>query len=188
MYIIRGAFAGKKLQTPKVSTTRPTKSQVREALFNILQNQLAGARFLDIFAGSGCIGLEAMSRGAIHTSFIEKHPAAVQAIVSNVQTLQIQDRVKIIQGDVRQEATFKKKAEGPYDIIFMDPPYQEKDLQELLLNILKKISSFHLLRDKGKIFIETSKKSPFTAPAFYHSKIRTYGSTALLELGLSPFT
>ena len=121
--IIGGQWRGRKLHFPQSAALRPTPDRVRETLFNWLQFELAGKRCLDLFAGSGALGFEALSRGAAAVQFIEPEPAAARAIGEALRTLGT-DR-----GNVEQQDAFaylRGKPVVPYDIVFIDPPYAER--------------------------------------------------------------
>lgn len=121
MRIIAGAWRGRPLQAPAGMTTRPTADRVRETLFSMLVSRLGtfeGLSVADLFAGSGALGFEALSRGAATVAFVENHAAAAGAIRANSETLQAQDRARLIGGS----ALALPKA-GPFDLVFADPPY-----------------------------------------------------------------
>ena len=120
MQIIGGEFKKRKLFAPKGDQTRPSKNMLRETFFNICFQRVEGAIFADLFAGSGAIGLEALSRGAKHVYFIESHKNAIQAIEKNIALLKVENRVTFLKGDV---FNFLPKIKGYLDIIFSDPPY-----------------------------------------------------------------
>src|SRR4029450_13179804 len=100
MRIIAGEFKGRRLVTPRGATTRPTADQVRIALMDTLGPRLPDARVLDLFAGSGSVGLEALSRGAAHATFVERDPRAVEALDENIRTLGVESRAGLGRGDV----------------------------------------------------------------------------------------
>ncbi len=109
---------------------RPTSDQLRETLFNVLGESVVGARFIDAYAGSGAVGIEALSRGAAHVLFIEKHPHAVECIRSNLLALEIESGFSIIRGDVGRTL----RQQGKFDICFLDPPYAElQEYEQVLL-------------------------------------------------------
>lgn len=118
--IIAGRFKGRLLKTPKGSSTRPTQGMLREAVFNICQNEIEGAHFLDLFAGSGAMGFEALSRGAEHITLVEQNRFAVSCIKENIAVLDVESEVTLLPQDAaRALARFKT----PFHIIYMDPPY-----------------------------------------------------------------
>ncbi len=119
--IIAGEFKGRRLKTPATAKVRPTADRVREAWFSIVQRSIRGARVLDLFAGSGALGFEALSRGAISADFVEVHRSALAALKANSKTLNVEDRVTIHRMDA---LTFAERLHpGQYDVTFADPPY-----------------------------------------------------------------
>ena len=120
MRIAGGTFRGRVLKTPKSGELRPTEERVREALFSILQGVLAGADFLDLFAGTGAVGLEAVSRGAKSVTLVEKNPRHAQAIRENVAALKVSNATVVV-GD---SLSYVKRASGSsFQIVYADPPY-----------------------------------------------------------------
>lgn len=144
--IIGGKFKGRALKTPKTQTTRPTQSQLREAVFNICQNYIQGATFLDLFAGSGAMGFEALSRDASFVTFVEQNKIAFSSILENATNLDVKDKVSIHKLDAQ---TAINKLIGPFDIIYIDPPY---DLN--VKDILKLLISKNLVTPTSTIFLE----------------------------------
>jgi 16S rRNA (guanine966-N2)-methyltransferase len=128
--IIAGDFKGRRLKTPASDQVRPTADRVREAWFSILQRAMRGARVLDLFAGSGALGLEALSRGAATADFVEIHRMALAALKANVKTLQLDDRAAIHRLDA---LTFAERLHpGQYDVAFADPPYAGQQAARLV--------------------------------------------------------
>ncbi|MBZ5551290.1 MAG: 16S rRNA (guanine(966)-N(2))-methyltransferase RsmD [Acidobacteriia bacterium] len=130
--IIAGEYGGRRLRTLRGMHLRPTSDQLRETLFNIIGPRIVGARFLDAYAGSGAVGLEALSRGAAHVTFIERHRPAVECVRSNLLALEINERFSIIQGDVVRALLQQEE----FDICFLDPPYAEAQEYEKALTAL----------------------------------------------------
>lgn len=124
MRIIGGSWRGRKLSFPDVDGLRPTSDRIRETLFNWLAPDIQGAHCLDLFAGSGALGLEALSRGAGESVLIEKHPAAAQALVKNL-TLLNATGAKVVNTDA---VTYLANTDNPktFDVVFIDPPFQLK--------------------------------------------------------------
>jgi 16S rRNA (guanine966-N2)-methyltransferase len=118
MRIIAGEFRSRRLRTLPGLALRPTPDRLRETLFNILSPQIEGAVFLDAYAGTGAVGIEALSRGAAHAIFLEKHRSAVKLIQENIASLAIQERATVIAG-----SALPLLATHPADIVFLDPPY-----------------------------------------------------------------
>ena len=119
--IIAGEFGGRRIKTPATDKVRPTADRVREAWFSILQGAIPGARVLDLFAGSGALGFEALSRGAVSVDFVEKHTASLRVIHANVDILNVADHVTIHRTDAIRFA--ERLQPGAYDVAFADPPY-----------------------------------------------------------------
>jgi 16S rRNA (guanine966-N2)-methyltransferase len=119
--IIAGEFKGRRLKTPASDKVRPTADRVREAWFSILQRSIRGARVLDLFAGSGALGFESLSRGAVSADFVEVHRASLAVLKANAETLKVEDRVTIHRVDALRFAEGLRPAE--YDVAFADPPY-----------------------------------------------------------------
>jgi 16S rRNA (guanine(966)-N(2))-methyltransferase RsmD len=124
MRITGGEFLNRRLLVPRGAATRPTTDKVRQALFNILGERTAGSRFLDLFAGSGAVGLEALSRGARSAVFVEGARPALEALRMNLRALEAEERGRVLPLDWRA-ALKRLQAEGaPFDLVFADPPYR----------------------------------------------------------------
>ncbi len=155
MHIISGKYKNRKIIAPKTDETRPTTSKLREALFNICQSYIENAYFLDVFAGSGAMGLEALSRGAQKASFIDENRDCVRCIRENLQALELEKIGHILHGDA---FTLMKRLDSQgekFHIIYLDPPYG-KNLPEELIQMLDEST---LLLPGGMLFIEESKAS-----------------------------
>jgi 16S rRNA (guanine966-N2)-methyltransferase len=122
MRIVAGAWGGRRLQAPPGDATRPTSDRVREALFSVLAGRIEGARVLDLFAGSGALGLEALSRGAAEATFVDAAPAAVRAVRSNLEALGASAEVR--RQDARRFLGSARSQARDYDLVFLDPPYR----------------------------------------------------------------
>jgi 16S rRNA (guanine966-N2)-methyltransferase len=121
MRIVGGQFGGRRLVVPKDTRVRPTADRVREAWMSILGDELQGARVLDLFAGSGALGLEALSRGAAAVTFVELNAASLRALDQNITTLTVEDAVTVHRGDALRYA--ERLPERAFDIVLADPPY-----------------------------------------------------------------
>jgi 16S rRNA (guanine(966)-N(2))-methyltransferase RsmD len=121
--IVAGQFKGRLLKTPKGSSTRPTQGMLREAVFNICQNEIEGARFLDLYAGSGAMGLEALSRGASHVIFVEQNRTAAACIQANIASLQLKAQTTVLSLDAARALAQLIKQGAKFDIVYVDPPY-----------------------------------------------------------------
>jgi len=168
MRVVAGAFKGRRLQAPRGSTTRPTADRVREALFSIL-GEVGGLRVLDLYAGSGALGIEALSRGAVSTTFVERDPRAVAALRRNLHSLGSEAAVR------RQDALrFLASAPGTYDLVFVDPPYDSAiRLGEPLSARLPAV-----LTSKARIVTESDKRKPLELSLPLELE-RVYGDTRI---------
>ncbi len=136
MRVIAGEARRLKLVTPEGNDTRPTQDRIKETLFNMLQNDVPGAVFIDVFAGSGGIGIEALSRGAKKAYFIENNIKAIKCINQNLQTTRFEDRATVLKSDVL--VGLKNIKEKEADLIFVDPPY-ESGLYERTFELLSRL-------------------------------------------------
>jgi 16S rRNA (guanine966-N2)-methyltransferase len=123
MRVIAGRFGGRRLAAPPGTGTRPTSDRVREALFSILGGRVAEARVLDLFAGSGALGLEALSRGAAAVTFVERAPAALRVLRTNVEALGAE--ADIVRADAVKWLRSASAGAPQYDLVFLDPPYRQ---------------------------------------------------------------
>lgn len=165
MQIIAGLHKNKRLITPKGSLTRPTSGRLRETLFNICQGYIEGVRFLDLFAGSGAIGIEALSRGAVSSTFVDSSKESIRCIKLNLLALNEENSAKVILGDVFAVLQNLIKNGQQFDIIFADPPYEKTyvDAGEVInysSKILACVDASSLLSPGGSLFIEDA--STFT--------------------------
>ena len=138
MHIIAGALKGQRLVTPRGHRTRPTADQVRIALMDTLMPYLDGARFLDVYAGAGTVGLEALSRGAAHATFVERDKAAAASIAANLGRTHLAGaRARIVRAEaIAWLGEPDAAAAGPFGIVVVDPPYAEVDLLGAALDAL----------------------------------------------------
>jgi 16S rRNA (guanine966-N2)-methyltransferase len=154
--ISSGKFRGRVLFAPQNKETRPSLASLRSAVFNICQQSIEGALFLDLFAGSGAMGLEALSRGAQKTYFIERNFAAIQCIKKNIELLEVETQAEILKGEAYSALEEAAKRGLEFDIIYMDPPYSLKDQEDnpLITKCIEIIEKQNLLREGGVLFIE----------------------------------
>jgi 16S rRNA (guanine(966)-N(2))-methyltransferase RsmD len=125
MRVIAGTHRGRRLYGPRTLALRPTSDRVREALFSIIGNRLTNSRFLDLYAGTGAVGIEAVSRGAEHVTFVESNRDALKLLQQNLELCHIGDEVAVLSQTVQQFLNRHDQWNGPYDIVFADPPYVE---------------------------------------------------------------
>ena len=149
MRIVAGKRKGLVIKSIEGESTRPTRDMVREALFSILVNDINEAKFLDLFAGSGAIGIEALSRGASEAWFSDINPKCTRIINENITKAKFNDQAKVFNTDYK--LVLKKLQGSKFDIIFIDPPYN----QGLGIDAINKISEYDILSDYGIIILET---------------------------------
>ena len=160
MRIISGKFKGKKLFLPQDKNTRPLKDLVKESIFNLLEHstqikkRIEDASVLDLFSGSGSFGLECISRGSQDVYFFENHSLAIKILKKNVLSLNTMNNYKIFENDCFDYFDSKNILNIRFDIIFIDPPYKESKINELIENIIEK----KILNKKGIIIIHRHKK------------------------------
>jgi 16S rRNA (guanine966-N2)-methyltransferase len=174
MRIIAGLFKGRRL-APVKGRTRPTAAKVREAVFNILGPAVVGVRVLDLFAGTGALGIEAMSRGAIAGVFVEDHPEAVKALRRNLEDLGLQGQTRVWPLPVTT-ALKKLAAQGDrFALAFLDPPYGGDKAQAAL----DALASLDLLSTGASVVVEHSRRETLTEESGHlrRMEVRRYGDT-----------
>ncbi len=154
MRIITGTARGHKLLTPEGLDTRPTTDRIKESLFNIITFDLPECVFLDIFAGSGAIGIEALSRGAKRAVFIDESAVCTSIILENLKHTKLIEKSEVLNKDVFLGIAALCAKKEKFDIIFMDPPYGEG----LVLPTLKAIADSGILKEDGYVIVERSSK------------------------------
>lgn len=178
MRVISGKARGRKLQAPKGATTRPTPDRVKEALFSMLQGEVSGARILDLFAGSGALGIEALSRGASHATFVEQDRHALAALTANLAATQGAAEAYAVVGMPVQRALGALAARrATFDIILLDPPYP----LDLVPSTLALLVQHQLLAPRCTVVAEHLGKSPSPAApdGLVCTSLRRYGDVAL---------
>jgi len=183
MRVIAGSHRGRRLSGLQGNALRPTSDKVREALFSILGTQVSGGRFLDLYAGTGAVGIEALSRGASSVTFVESNPKVVQLLKRNLQACQLLDRAQVRVG---QTAAFLERKDwwgGPFDVLFADPPYAALDELEILIHAWRP----GLLSDHAAVIIEQDSRTRLPASIDHAALVRryVYGDTALYLYGLT---
>ena len=149
MRIISGTARGLTLNTLEGDSTRPTRDMVREALFSMLLNKIPGCVFLDLFAGSGAIGIEALSRGASFCNFVDINPKAVYIIKENIKKAKFENNSQVYNTDYKK--AISKFDSNMFDIIYVDPPYNK----EIGIDAINIISDKEILKSDGIIILET---------------------------------
>lgn len=151
MRVISGKARGTKLNTIESNLTRPTLDRVKESLFNILQNNIESSVVLDLFAGSGAIAIEFLSRGASKAYLCDKSQDACKIIKQNLEKTRMIDSSVILNKDYKKCLEEFKKINEKFDIIFLDPPYEA----DLAIDAIKRIKELNLIKEQGSIIIET---------------------------------
>ena len=175
MRVIAGTLGGRRLKAPRGTTTRPTSDRVKEALFALL-GDIAGARVLDLFAGAGGLGIEALSRGAARAVFIERDQRALRALRENLRALGLgAARAEVRAGDVLAALRTARGRAETYDLVFIDPPYSRaSDLGRELSLLLAP-----LLEPEARIVVESDRRAPLQLQAQLERE-RTYGDTSIM--------
>lgn len=170
MRIVAGALKGRRLQGPATDDVRPTSDRLRETLFNVLGPSVQGSRVLDAFAGTGAVGLEAISRGAAHVTFYESDPKAWKVAEANILHLGVGNACQLRRADFRTA-----KGTADCDLVFLDPPYDDDDLNGAL-----RVAGTHAAPG-GVIVIEhrRSRESPMSEGALVRTRVLTSGDSAL---------
>jgi 16S rRNA (guanine(966)-N(2))-methyltransferase RsmD len=181
MRIIQGSHRGRKLQSKEVEDLRPMRAQVRAALFNILNARSArvsGSRFLDLFAGTGSVGIEALSRGAAWAVFVDQSREAVRLIEANLEALKLSERAVIYHEDAMKALAQLDAAQQRFDLVFIGPPYG----QGLANRALAALAETHILNDDALVITEIFKKEtlPEAFGGLKRSDLRRYGDNVLV--------
>ncbi len=158
--IIGGRFRGRRLRFPPAAGLRPTTDRLRETLFNWLQAPIGGARCLDLFAGSGALGLEALSRGAGFVTFVEAAPAVARRLQENLRLLGVEEAAEVRRADARR--LLRRPPSRPYDLVFLDPPFA----LDLLPALCRELEAGGWLAPGAWIYLEQERRRPwFELPA-----------------------
>ena len=176
MRIIAGEARGRTIIAPKGQDTRPTQDYVRESLFNILRSDVEGAQVLDLFAGSGALALEALSRGAESAVMVDCAADAIQCIQRNVDALRMTERAMVIRADWQPALERLTRSGAVFTLVFLDPPYRMGDLGPLC----RQLADHGLLAPDALLVVEHSREFPPTpGPTFSQRDVRRYGDTEI---------
>ena len=175
MRVISGTARGMRLKTVRGGALRPTSDRVKEALFNILGPRVPGAVIWDLYAGSGAIGIEALSRGAAAALFVEKERAHREIIADNLARTKLASRAELIGQDVSLALPLLSRQGKQAHLIFADPPYQEQNIPRLL----EAVEQHGLLRNSGLIVLELFARSRLWEPDHPAVELRKYGDAVL---------
>ena len=174
MRVITGSARGRRLKELEGMETRPTTDRVKEGLFSVIQFEIEGRKVLDLFAGTGQLGIECLSRGAESAVFVDRRPDAVKLIRENLKVTGLTDRARVVAGDSME---YLKSIREPFDIIFLDPPYAAGLLEPAIAHIAK----FDILAPHGIIAAEhpVDRVLPALAPPYRVHRTYRYGKIAL---------
>jgi 16S rRNA (guanine966-N2)-methyltransferase len=176
MRVIAGEWRGRPLKAPPGAATRPTSDRVREALFSILAARVPGARVLDLFAGSGALGIEALSRGAAHATFVDDAGAAIRAVEANLKTVRTAAEVR--RTDALRFLGAARDRGAQYDLVFLDPPYRQAErLAPALSEALPAV-----LAPGAVAVAESDRRAPLDLTLPLHDE-RRYGDTLIRFYG-----
>lgn len=185
--VTSGVFKGFKLEVPPLAAVRPPLEMVREAIFDILGQDLAGCRVLDLFAGSGIMGIEALSRGAEGAVFVEKHRAAAATIVRNLEKVRSLDKGRVVTGSAFRFAEYVE-GQGPLDVVFVDPPFamlRQGDLRRRVMGIVEALFECGELAEDADVILRAPREASIMEPpaAAELTDQRQYGHSRLLFFG-----
>jgi 16S rRNA (guanine966-N2)-methyltransferase len=185
MRVIAGEYRSRMLQAPRGDKTRPTSDRLRETLFNVLGPLVEGSRFVDLYAGSGAVGIEAISRGADFVWFAESARPAVSTIRRNLSTLKIAGGFALEDRGVKKMLESLLAKERAAEIVFMDPPYEEAEEYEETLKFLARHHAA-VLADGAVVVVEHAKKSPLEArySVLERTRVLEQGDAALSFYGV----
>lgn len=158
MRVIAGTAKRLQLKTVKGDNTRPTTDRIKETLFNMLQNDIEGCRFLDLFSGSGAIGIEALSRGAKETVFVENNKEAINCIKENLIFTKLVNSGIVMSYDVMTAISMLEGRNAKFDIVFMDPPYNK----EIEKEVLDRLKQSEIIDSDTMIIMEASLNTSFS--------------------------
>lgn len=177
MRVISGKARGLKLNTPKNQDVRPTTDRVKESLFNIINSYIIDSKILDLFAGSGSLGIECLSRGASKCIFVDISKESIDLVKSNVKKARVENESIIINADFKDAVKKLQVQKEKFDVIFMDPPYYK----DMFVSALEGIDNADLLDEDGIIIIEHDTKDTFpnNIGRLEKDKSKKYGSTTL---------
>lgn len=177
MRVISGALKGRRLAAVPGASTRPTSDKVKESIFNVIGPYFDGGSVLDLFAGTGSLGIEALSRGMDSAVFIDRDPKALQTVRKNIEACRLEDRARIFRNDARKAIFVLAKKKECFDLVFLDPPYRLDVVPELAAALIGR----NLVRETAVIVAEHSadRELPERIESFFRWKSVTYGDTAV---------
>ena len=175
MRIIAGAYKGRNLKSPPSMNVRPTSDRLRETLFNVIAPHIEDSRFLDLCAGSGAVGIEALSRGASHATFVDRSRRSCTLIESNLELCRVPEDQQTIYCSEAGEF-LRQTTSGPWDIVYFDPPYKDD-----YLKTLNRLGSSNLLAENGLLIVEHHHKNtqPETIGNLSRTRVLKQGDSSL---------
>jgi len=174
--ITAGAFRGRTIQTVPGQAVRPSPAMLREALFNIIGPHIAGSRFLDLCAGSGAVGIEALSRGAAHATFVDSHPASLAVIRRNLETLDALERATILRRDAAHAPDDLARRGERFDLAFLDPPYDTGTAAACV----RAAGLRAIIHARCRLYVQHRRGAPLpAAPGWQLADERRFGDTML---------
>ncbi len=178
--VIAGELKGRKIRTVRGIKTRPTADRTREAMFNILAFQITGSRVLDLFAGTGAFGIEALSRGAASAVFIDCDRESISTLNENIQQLALESQTTVLRCDLTRGWDCLRSLKSTFDLIFMDPPYNK----EMIAPTLFHLDTSHFIDKAARVVVEHSVFEPLleVASPFEITGQRRYGKTLVTFL------
>lgn len=177
MRVISGKVRGLKLDTPKNLDVRPTTDRVKESLFNIINPYIRESNILDLFAGTGSLGIECLSRGAKNCIFVDKSKESIGIVKSNIKKARVENESTILNIDFKDAVKRLSVQKQKFDVIFMDPPYYEN----MFIDCLKSIDELNLLKEDGLVVVEHDTNDVFddNIGRLYKSREKKYGNTTI---------
>lgn len=185
MRVIAGSARGICLSSVKGSSTRPIPDRIKGSLFNILADVIPGSRVLDMYAGTGAIGIEALSRGAKSCIFVENEWSAIQVIKKNLEVTRLQDKARVLNYDVFEIAPYLEKNNVEVDLVLASPPYpliEKNSYRDKLLTLFSSLCSKHIIQSEGLIMLQHRKTDFEMAPEVFSIELfdtRIYGDTQI---------
>jgi 16S rRNA (guanine966-N2)-methyltransferase len=175
--VISGKARGLKLNTPKNEDVRPTTDRVKESLFNIINGYIIDGQVLDLFAGTGSLGIECLSRGASKCVFVDVNRTSIDIVKGNIKKARVESDAEVLNLDYKSAIDRVKNSSYKFDIIFMDPPYYEN----IFIDALKKVEESNILKEDGIIVVEHDTKQDFpeNIGKLIKNRNKKYGNTTL---------
>ncbi len=160
MRVISGTLKGRRLTAPAGMATRPTADRIKESMFNIIAGSIQEKVVLDLFAGTGALGIEALSRGAASAVFVDQAKTALSAIRRNIRNLDLEAKSRVIHWNILKNLNCLMAERRPFDLVFMDPPYEKKTIAGTMAALL----SCGMLASSARIVVEHSTREPISSP------------------------